>query len=39
VPAFERKFEWHGKTPNKEEADMALAELRTLEGKIKSEHE
>ncbi len=39
VPAFERKFEWHGKTPNKEEANMALTALRTLEGKIKSEHE
>jgi transketolase len=39
VPAFERKFEWHGKPPNKEEAAMALNALRTLEGKIKSEHE
>lgn len=39
VPAFERRFEWHGKPPNKEEAAMALAALRTLEGKIKSEHE
>lgn len=39
VPAFERKFEWHGKPPNKDEAAMALAALRTLEGKIKSEHE
>lgn len=39
VAAFERKFEWHGKPPNKEEAAMALHELRTLEGKIKSEHE
>lgn len=39
VPAFERKFEWHGKPPNKEEAVMALNALRTLEGKIKSEHE
>lgn len=39
VPAFERKFEWHGKPPNKEEAAMALAALRTLEGKIRSEHE
>lgn len=24
VPAFERKFEWHGKPPNKEEGAMAL---------------
>ncbi len=39
VSAFERKFEWHGKTPNKEEAEMALAALRTLGGKIESEHE
>jgi transketolase len=38
VREFERKFEWHGKTPNKEEANMALDELRTLGGKIKSEH-
>ncbi|MEK7228376.1 MAG: transketolase [Patescibacteria group bacterium] len=38
VHEFERKFEWHGKAPNKEEAKMALDELRTLEGKIKSEH-
>lgn len=37
VPEFERKFEWHGKPPNKEEAKMALDELRTLGGKIKSE--
>jgi transketolase len=39
VAEFERKFEWHGKAPNIEEAKMALAELRTLGGKIKSEHE
>jgi transketolase len=38
VREFERKFEWHGKAPNKEEANMALQELRTLGGKIKSEH-
>jgi transketolase len=37
VRDFERKFEWHGKPPNKEEAKMALDELRTLGGKIKSE--
>lgn len=37
VKGFERKYEWHGKTPNKEEADMALTELRTLGGKIKAE--
>lgn len=39
VKEFERKFEWHGKPPNKEEGEMALKELRTLGGKIKSEHE
>ncbi len=39
VKEFERKYEWHGKPPNKEEGAMALAELRTLGGKIKSEHE
>jgi transketolase len=39
VPEFERKFEWHGKPPNKEEAELALRELRTWRGKIKSEHE
>lgn len=38
VKEFERDYRWHGKPPNKEEADMALAELRTLGGKIKSEH-
>lgn len=39
VSEFERKYEWHGKPPNKEEAAMALNELRTLGGKITSEHE
>ncbi len=39
VSEFERKYEWHGKPPNKEEAVMALNELRTLGGKIKSEHQ
>ncbi len=38
VTEFERKFEWHGKPPNKEEADMALAELRSLGGKISGYH-
>jgi transketolase len=39
VKEFERDYRWHGKAPNKEEAEMALKELRTLGGKIKSEHE
>jgi transketolase len=30
---------WHGKFPSPEEAKKALAELRTLKGKIVSEHE
>ncbi len=39
VREFERDYRWHGKAPNKEEADMALRELRTLGGKIKAEHQ
>jgi transketolase len=39
VKEFERDYHWHGITPKKEEADMALKELRTLGGKIRSEHE
>ncbi|GIW66534.1 MAG: transketolase [Candidatus Parcubacteria bacterium] len=38
VSFMEKKFEWHGKPPNKEEAKKALDELRTLGGKIISEH-
>lgn len=39
VDFMEGKFEWHGKPPNVEEAKKALHELRTLGGKIRSEHE
>jgi len=39
VDFMENKFEWHGKTPTKEEAKVALHELRTLGGKIRSEHQ
>ena len=39
VDFMENKFEWHGKPPNPDEAKKALAELRTLQGKIRSEHE
>ncbi len=39
VDFMEYKYEWHGKPPNAEEAKKALHELRTLGGKIKSEHE
>lgn len=38
VDFMENKFEWHGKPPNKEEAKLALEELRTLQGKIESEN-
>lgn len=39
VSFMEKKFEWHGIPPNKEQAVAALKELRTLGGKITSEHE
>lgn len=39
VSFMENLPEWHGKPPNPEEAKKALHELRTLGGKIKSEHE
>lgn len=39
VDFMEGKFEWHGTPPNKEQADEALKELRTLRGQIQSEHE
>lgn len=39
VEFMENKYEWHGKSPNKEEAQKALDELRTLQNKIKSEHQ
>lgn len=39
VEEFERDFHWHGKPPNEEQAKMALAELRTLGGRIRSEHQ
>jgi len=39
VDFMEKDFRWHGKPPNKEEAKEALDELRTLQGKIQSEHE
>lgn len=40
IPEFERKFEWHGKPPtSKEEIETALNAMRTLNGKVKSEHE
>lgn len=48
VDFTERRFEWHGNPPGKgpgdvvpkeKQAEVALAELRTLRGRIKSEHE
>ena len=39
VDFMEKDFHWHGKPPNPEEGKKALDELRTLRGKIVSEHE
>ena len=39
VDFMEYDFHWHGAAPNHEEAVKALKELRTLGGKIRSEHE
>jgi transketolase len=39
IKEIEFDYRWHGKPPKPEEAKKFLAELRTLGGKIKSEHE
>lgn len=39
VAFMEGKFEWHGIPPKPDQAAEALRQLRTLEGKIHSEHE
>ncbi len=39
VSFMEMDFAWHGIPPNKEQAKKALHELRTLGGKIRSEHQ
>ena len=39
VDFMEYDFHWHGAPPNHEQAVKALHELRTLGGKIQSEHE
>src|SRR5476649_2018218 len=39
VDFMEYDFHWHGAAPNHAEAVKALKELRTLGGKIRSEHE
>lgn len=39
VKEIEKDFRWHGKPPKAEEAKRFLDELRTLGGKISSEHQ
>jgi len=39
VDFMEYDFHWHGSPPNHEQAMKALKELRTLGGKIRSEHQ
>lgn len=39
VDFMEYDFHWHGKPPDHEQAKKALNQLRTLNGKIKSEHQ
>jgi transketolase len=39
VDFMEYDFHWHGTPPDHEQAVKALNELRTLQGKIRSEHE
>lgn len=39
IKEIEFDYNWHGKPPTKEEAAKFLAELRTLKGKIQSEHQ
>jgi transketolase len=38
VAFMERDFHWHGTPPDPQQARVALEELRTLGGRIKSEH-
>jgi transketolase len=39
IRSIERDFRWHGKPPSAEEGKAFLNELRTMEGKITSEHQ
>jgi transketolase len=39
VDFMEFDYRWHGKPPTAEEAKVALKELRSLKGRITSEHE
>lgn len=39
IAEIERDYRWHGKPPSADEAKVFLDELRTMQGKIKSEHQ
>ncbi|MHB8619606.1 MAG: hypothetical protein ACYDAG_08565 [Chloroflexota bacterium] len=39
VDFMEGRFEWHGIPPDAQQAKQALHELRTLQGRIASEHQ
>ena len=39
VDFMEKDYKWHGIPPDEKQAKQALHELRTLQGKIRSEHE
>lgn len=39
VDFMEYDYHWHGAPPNHEQAKIALQKLRTLDGRIRSEHE
>lgn len=39
VPFMEYDYHWHGAPPNSEQAREALKKLRSLDGKIRGEHE
>jgi len=39
IKEIEFDYQWHGKPPTPEEAKKFLSELRTLKGKIESEHQ
>ncbi|MBI3109790.1 transketolase [Candidatus Daviesbacteria bacterium] len=39
VDFMEKDYKWHGVPPDEKQAKEALTELRTLQGKIRSEHE
>jgi transketolase len=39
IREIERDYRWHGKPPSKEEGKKFLEELRTMQGKVVSEHQ